>query len=172
MDEIKEKPGFDKFKSYKNIYENLSNIVIEHPELAKDVFVAFEKESNEYDRNSALEGKGIHEMSKKERQETFERSDKLRKEHPVMQEVTLTTMCRCYVAEDDEKTKLGFLKTLYQIRNGGKTNKEKREMANTFAKVLDKAPELKKDENLVALSKVDFVVSQPTRQVKKQVERS
>lgn len=124
------------------------------------------------DQEIFLEGKGIHKMSKKERQETFERSDKLRKEHPVMQEVALTAMCRCYVAEDDKKAKLGFLKTLYQIRKGGKTNKENRDMANTFARVLDKAPELKKDENLVALSKVDFVVSQPTRQVKKQVERS
>lgn len=124
------------------------------------------------DQGIFLEGKGIHKMSKKERQETFERSDKLRKEHPVMQEVALTAMCRCYVAEDDKKAKLGFLKTLYQIRKGGKTNKENRDMANTFARVLDKAPELKKDENLVALSKVDFVVSQPTRQVKKQVEKS
>ncbi len=117
-----------------------------------------------------LEGAGIVELSSDERREMFEKSNKLRQEHPVMQEVTLTTMCRCYTAESDNETKLGFLKTLYQIRKGGEIRQEKNEMADTFARVLDKAPELKKDENLVALSKRDTVVSQPTRQVRRQVE--
>ena len=117
-----------------------------------------------------MEEKGIFALSSAERRDIFDKTNRLRREHPVMQEVALTTMCRCYMAEKDKKAKLGFLKTLYQIRKGGETNKEKNEMADTFARVLDKAPELKKDEYLVALSKRDTVVSQPTRQVRRQVE--
>ena len=116
-----------------------------------------------------LEGKGISELSTDDRKALFERSDKLRQDKPVMQEVALTAMCRVYVAESDKKEKLEFLKALYQIRKGGKTNKENRDMAKVFGRVLDKAPELKKDKNLVALSKVDTGISNPTKQVKKQV---
>ena len=116
-----------------------------------------------------LEGKGISELSTDDRKALFERSDKLRQDKPVMQEISLTTMCRVYVAESDKKEKLEFLKALYQIRKGGKTNKENRDMAKVFERVLDKAPELKKDKNLVALSKVDTGISNPTKQVKKQV---
>lgn len=116
-----------------------------------------------------LEGKGISELSTEDRKALFERSDKLRQDKPVMQEISLTTMCRVYVAESDKKEKLEFLKALYQIRKGGKTNKENRDMAKVFERVLDKAPELKKDKNLVALSKVDTGISNPTKQVKKQV---
>lgn len=119
-----------------------------------------------------LEGVGISDMSTDERQALFERSNDLRQTRLVMQDVSLTTMCRIYVAEEDTKAKLEFLKELYQIRKGGKTNKDKNEMAGTFVRVLDKTPELKKDENLVALSKRDTVVKQPTRVVKKQVERN
>ena len=89
-----------------------------------------------------------------------------------MQDVSLTTMCRIYVAEDDKETKLGFLKELFQIRKEGKTNAEKNKMADTFARVLDNAPELKKDDNLVRLSKRDTFFGQPTRPIKKQVEKS
>ena len=57
-----------------------------------------------------------------------------------------------------------------QIRKEGKTNKEKNEMADTFARVLNRAPELKCDNNLVRLSQRDTVVKQPTRAVRRQVE--
>ncbi len=117
-----------------------------------------------------LVGSGFVHLSTDKRRELFERGKTLMTEYPVMQEVSLTTMCRCYVEEKDKKAKLEFLKTLYQIRKGGETRQEKNEMADTFARVLDKTPELKKDENLVALSKRDTVVSQPTRQVRRQVE--
>ena len=122
------------------------------------------------EKDMFLEGAGISKLTPNERRELFVKSAILRKDHPVMQEVALTTMCRCYVEEKDKKAKLVFLKTLYQIRKGGETRQEKNEMADTFARVLDKAPDLKKDENLVALSKRDTVVSQPTRQVRRQVE--
>ena len=118
-----------------------------------------------------LEDVGISDMSTDERQALFDRSNNLRREHPVMQDVALTTMCRCYTEEKDKKTKLKLLKELYQIRKGGKDNKEKNEMADTFARVLDRAPELKVDDNLVRLSQRDIVVKQPTKVVGKQVEK-
>ena len=110
------------------------------------------------------------ELSPVERRDLFHRSNMLRLKNPVMQEVALTTMCRCYTAEKDKKTKLELLRALYRIRKGGETNKEKNEMADTFARVLDKAPELKCDDNLVRLSQRDTVFKQPTRAVKRQVE--
>ena len=119
-----------------------------------------------------LEGVGISERNKYERRGLFNRCNRLRQEHPVMQDVSLTTMCRIYVAEDDKKTKLGFLKELFQIRKEGKTNAEKNKMADTFARVLDNAPELKKDDNLVRLSKRDTFFRQPTRPIRKQVKNS
>ena len=122
------------------------------------------------EKDMFLEGNGIAEMPMVERTILFHDSDLLRREHPVMQELALTTMCRCYMAEKDKKTKLEFLKTLYQIRKEGKTNKEKNEMADTFARVLNRAPELKCDNNLVRLSQRDTVVKQPTRAVRRQVE--
>ena len=117
-----------------------------------------------------LEETGISKLSPVERRDLFHRSNMLRLKHPVMQEVALTTMCRCYTAEKDKKTKLELLRALYRIRKGGETNKEKNEMADTFARVLDKAPELKCDDNLVRLSQRDTVFNQPTRAVKRQVE--
>ncbi len=129
-----------------------------------------QQEDKDKSEKMFLDGAGISDMLPDERQKLFEKSQTLMVKHSVMQEVSLATMCRCYMAETDKKAKLEFLKTLYQIRKGCKTNKEKNEMADTFARVIDKAPDLKKDENLVALSKRDTVVSQPTKQVRRQVE--
>ena len=130
-----------------------------------------QQEDKERTEKTFLEGVGISDMSTDERQVLFERSNDLRQTRPVIQDVALTTMCRIYVAEDDKKTKLGFLKKLYQIRKEGKTNAEKNKMADTFARVLDNAPELKKDDNLVRLSKRDTFFGQPTRAIKKQVKK-
>ena len=80
-------------------------------------------------------------------------------------------MCELYVFTKDEAIKGRMLSDLYAIRKGGKTDSEKREMSKTFKRVLDKNPSLKKDENLVALSKIDTIVSQPTKSVKKQITR-
>ena len=44
-----------------------------------------------------------------------------------------------------------MLSDLYAVRKSGNTDSEKREMAKTFKRVLDKNPSLKKDENLVYL---------------------
>ena len=60
---------------------------------------------------------------------------------------------------------------LYSLRKGGKTNKDKREMAKAFQRVLERTPNLKENENLVALNKIDIPLHQPTKSVKKQLNR-
>ncbi len=111
-------------------------------------------------------------LSDAELKDKFELKKKLMKEHPIMLEPCLNSMCNAYVLTKDEAMKKEMLGELYAIRKGGKTDAEKREMAKTFKRVLDKNPNLKNDENLVALSKIDTVISQPTKSVKKQVEHS
>ena len=82
----------------------------------------------------------------------------------------MNSMCETYVATKDETVKNEMLSDLYAIRKGGNTDSDKRETARTFARVLDRNPELKKDENLVALSKIDYAFSKPTNTVKKQID--
>ena len=113
----------------------------------------------------------VKEQTDEQRKENFAAKKKLMKEHPIMLEPCLNSMCESYVATKDEAIKNEMLSDLYAIRKGGKTDSEKREMAKTFKLVLDKNPSLKKDENLVALSKIDTIVSQPTKGVKKQITR-
>ena len=64
-----------------------------------------------------------------------------------------------------------MLTDLYSIRKGGAKKKDNREMSKTFKRVLDRNPELAKDENLVALSKNDTPFAQPTKRVKKLVTK-
>ena len=45
-------------------------------------------------------------------------------------------------------------------------------MADSYARVLENSPELKKDDNLVRLAQHDTIVRQPTKAVRKQVEKS
>ena len=88
-----------------------------------------------------------------------------------MIEACLNSMFTSYYLTEDRELKTEMLKDLYDIRKGGEKNKDKRDMAKTFKRVLDRNPSLKKDENLVALSKIDTPFAQPTKGVKKQVTR-
>ncbi|MBR6409226.1 MAG: hypothetical protein IKS23_03180, partial [Alphaproteobacteria bacterium] len=112
----------------------------------------------------------INSLSDAEKKTNFDTKKKLMEEHPIMLEPCLNSMCESYVATKDEAIKKEMLNELYEIRKSGDTNSEKREMARTFKRVLDRNPELKKDENLVALSKIDYAFSQPTKAVKKQID--
>lgn len=142
-----------------------------------------------YNRHDALKIKGLRSIIEKERstsinaaediknltdeqrKQNFAAKKKLMEEHPIMLEPCLNSMCESYVYTKDEAIKKEMLGELYVIRKGGKSDTEKRDMAKTFKRVLDKNPSLKKDENLVALSKIDTIISQPTKSVKKQVTR-
>lgn len=105
------------------------------------------------------------------RKDEFDKRKNLMMEHPIMTEICLASMCSFYIDTKDEKLKTEMLKSLYEIRKSGKKNKDKRNMAGVFKRVLDKNPRLKKDEKLVALSKIDTIFSKPTDMVKTQITR-
>lgn len=114
----------------------------------------------------------IKNLTDEQKRDNFAAKKKLMTEHPIMLEPCLNSMCESYVFTKDEAIKKEMLGELYAVRKGGKTDAEKRDMAKTFKRVLDKNPVLKKDENLVALSKIDTVFSKPTNKVKAQTTRS
>lgn len=107
----------------------------------------------------------------RERKDNFDKRKKLMAEHPIMTEICLASMCTSYIATKDEKLKAEMLKSLYEIRKSGDKNKDKRNMAKIFERVLEKNPKLKKDEKLVALSKIDTIFSKPTNMVKNKITR-
>ncbi|MBR1914876.1 MAG: hypothetical protein IJ830_00345 [Alphaproteobacteria bacterium] len=110
-------------------------------------------------------------LTDEQRKQNFDQKKKLMEEHLIMTEACLNSMCTSYYLTEDKEVKDEMLSNLYDIRKGGEHNKDKRDMAKTFQRVLDRNPGLKKDENLVALSKIDTPFSQPTKRVQKQVTR-
>lgn len=112
----------------------------------------------------------IQKLENIENKKAFLAKKNLMKNHPVMLESCLTSMCLIYNGTQDAATKKEMLSDLYKIRKGGKTNKEKRNMAKIFKDILDTNPSLKENANLVALSKVDNILSSPTKVVKKQYQ--
>lgn len=86
--------------------------------------------------------------------------DKMKKEMTAnanLRENHLTGMCKIYVSKTntpEEKAK--YFEELHNIRKSGKTNAEKREMARTFGRVLERNPDLANDEALKGLAKVDY----------------
>lgn len=152
----------DKEQQLANKEQQLAN---KEQQLAdKEKYLASERST------SVNAAENIANMSDEERKENFELKKKLMEEHPIMLEPCLNSMCKSYVATKDETMKKEMLGDLYEVRKGGNTDVDNRDMAKTFKRVLDKNPSLKNDENLVALSKIDTVISQPTKVVKKQVE--
>ena len=105
------------------------------------------------------------------RKDEFDKRKNLMAEHPIMAKICLASMCSFYIDTKDEKLKTEMLKSLYEIRKSGEKNKDKRNMAGVFKHVLDENPRLKKDEKLVALSKIDTIFSKPTNIVKTQTTR-
>ena len=105
------------------------------------------------------------------RKDEFDKRKNLMAEHPIMAKICLASMCSFYIDTKDEKLKTEMLKSLYEIRKSGEKNKDKRNMAGVFKHVLDENPRLKKDEKLVALSKIDTIFSKPTNIVKTQITR-
>ena len=103
------------------------------------------------------------------RREKFVAKKQLMEGHPIMTDLSLASMCNLYFLTKDEAIKKEMLGQLYEIRKKGNTDKEKRDMAQKFKRVLDNNPDLNKDKNLVALSKIDTVFSQPTKMVKNQI---
>lgn len=131
----------------------------------KEVMLDRERETS-VNVNEDLKG-----LTDEQRKQNFDQKKKLMEEHLIMTEACLNSMCTSYYLTEDKELKGEMLSNLYDIRKGGEHNKDKRDMAKTFQRVLDRNPGLKKDENLVALSKIDTPFSQPTKRVQKQVTR-
>lgn len=104
------------------------------------------------------------------RHEKFVAKKQLMEEHPIMTDLSLASMCNLYFLTKNEVIKKEMLGQLYEIRKKGNSDKEKRDMAKKFKCILNNNPDLNKDENLVALSKIDTFFSQLTKRVKKQIE--
>ena len=135
-------------------------------------YVQRELEAIQQERATSVNAnEDLQDLTDEDRKESFVAKKKLMTEHPIMIEPCLNSMCIAYVLTEDEQLKKEMLSDLYTIRKGAKTDTQKRDMAKAFKRVLDKNPKLKKDENLVALSKIDTIVAQPTKVVKKQVTR-
>ena len=66
-------------------------------------------------------------------------------------------MCKIYASQTNTpEDKAEYFEQLHAIRKSGNSNAEKREMARTFGRVLERNPELAKDEALKGLAKVDY----------------
>lgn len=139
---------------------------------AENKLEQFEKEIAEYKRSKALSvsvDEDMTNMTDAQRKETFDAKYKLMQEHPIMFEACLSSMCMAYHLVENDKTKKQMLADLYSLRKSKESNKDKREIAKAFQRVLDRTPILKKNENLVALSKIDTPFYRPTKSVKRQL---
>ena len=110
-------------------------------------------------------------LSDDEKKAKFDNRKDFMKAHPLATAACLDSMCEAYYYTEDKELKGAMLEDLYNVRKGGTKNEEKRDMAKTFKQVLENKPVLKNDENLVALSKVDTIVSRPTNLVKRQITK-
>lgn len=121
-------------------------------------------------QNSIDAPDNIDAMSAKERKELFNLSKKAIEDTPKLKEVAISNMMNVYVATEDREEQKTYLLDLYILRKSGKTDKEKREMAKTFNRVITRDERLHKNTHLANLAKVDTVISQPSRSVKKVIE--
>ena len=78
-------------------------------------------------------------------------------QNPNLRENHLVGMCKIYTSKTNTpEQKAEYFKGLHEVRKSGNTNAEKREMAHTFGRVLERNPELAKDEALKGLAKIDY----------------
>ncbi len=118
---------------------------------AKSYKIAFIKDIDD------LYNKGADEFDTNRQKELF---DKMKDEMIINQNLRegyLACMCKIYAsAKNTPEQKAEYFEQLHKIRKSGKTNAEKREMAHAFGRVLERNPELAKDEALKGLAKVDY----------------
>ena len=151
-DEVCEKSVDLKLRLQKETIENLRNTIRENEQQLADREKIISSERNT-SVNANEDFKGLTDAALKDK---FEIRKKLMKKHPVMLEACLNSMCNAYVLTKDKTMKKEMLEDLYAIRKSGNSNAEKREMARTFGRVLERNPELAKDEALKGLAKIDY----------------
>lgn len=110
--------------------------------------------------------KEVDAFSSERKKELFAKMKEEMLKNPNLREGHLVGMCKIYVSETNTpEQKAEYFKGLHEVRKSGTTNAEKREMARTFGRVLERNPELAKDEALKGLAKIDYsaVGYTPTR---------
>ena len=110
--------------------------------------------------------KEVDSFAPERKKELFAKMKEEMLKNPNLREGHLVGMCKIYVSETNTpEQKAEYFEGLHEVRKSGTTNAEKREMARTFGRVLERNPELAKDEALKGLSKIDYsaVGYTPTR---------
>ena len=91
------------------------------------------------------------------KKEIFDKMQEEITKNPNLLENHLVGMCKIYVSKTNTpEEKAVYFEQLHKIRKSGNTNAEKREMARTFGRVLERNPDLAKDEALKGLAKIDY----------------
>ena len=127
---------------------------------AKSAEIAFKKDIDD------LYNKGADEFDANRQKELFAKMKEEMLKNPNLREGHLVGMCKIYASRTNTpEQKAEYFEQLHEVRKSGKTNAEKREMAHTFERVLERNPDLAKDEALQGLAKIDYstVGYTPTR---------
>jgi len=118
---------------------------------AKSAEIAFKKDIDD------LYKEGPNKFEPARQKELFAKMKEELLKNPNLREGHLAGMCKIYAsAKNSPADKAEYFEQLHEVRKSGKTNAEKREMAHTFGRVLERNPELAKDEALKGLAKIDY----------------
>ena len=118
---------------------------------AKSEEIAFIKDIDKVNKN------GPDEFDANRKKELFAKMKEEMLENPNLREGHLAAMCKIYASKTNTpEQKAEYFEGLHEVRKSGTTNAEKREMAHTFGRVLERNPELAKDEALKGLAKIDY----------------
>ena len=118
---------------------------------AKSAEIAFIKDIDKVNKN------GPDEFDTNRKKELFAKMKEEMLKNPNLREGHLAAMCKIYASKTNTpEQKAEYFEGLHEVRKSGTTNAEKREMARTFGRVLERNPELAKDEALKGLAKIDY----------------
>lgn len=172
--------------SYKSEYLNKeANNMIKFIDYAKNVFESTEKGSFIERENKYFDGLLSMSLASKDKEraketinlaleqapylkdgmsKVFDTAEKMSKENP---QLAYEVMVNVY---NNANNKDEYLSRLYDLRKGG-TRKENVQVAKEINNVLDANPELDKTKEIRSLGKVDNIITQPTKFVKKRISR-
>ncbi len=111
------------------------------------------------DISTVLKGtqKEVDSFSPDRKQQIFDRMVDEAMGNSNLLESYLSGICKIYVSETNTpEAKAQYFKDLHSIRKSYDSNAKNREMARTFGRVLERNPELAKDEALQGLAKIDY----------------
>lgn len=101
--------------------------------------------------------KEVDSFAPERKKELFAKMKEEMLKNPNLREGHLAAMCKIYASKTNTlEQKAEYFEGLHEVRKSGTTNAEKREMARTFGRVLERNPDLAKDEALKGLAKIDY----------------